>query len=131
MSKNLDAVRGSYEASAAGDVNGLLSLLAPDARWTEMAGSPYAGTYTGAEEILTGVFQRLGDEWEDFQAVPEQYVDGHDTIAVVGTYTGTHRATGRRLAARFVHVWWCEDGVATRFEQFADTALLQEAPRAR
>ncbi|ACZ90206.1 nuclear transport factor 2 family protein [Streptosporangium roseum] len=129
MSKNLDAVRGSYEASAAGDVGGLLRLLAPDARWTEMAGSPYGGTYVGPEGVLDGVFQRLGTEWDDYRAVPEEYVDGGDTVVVIGNYSGTYLATGKHMVIRFVHVWKCEDGVATRFEQFTDTALLQETVR--
>ncbi|MGW3365108.1 nuclear transport factor 2 family protein [Streptosporangium canum] len=126
MSKNLDAVRGSYGASAAGDVGGLLRLLAQDARWTEMAGFPYGGTYVGPEGVLDGVFQRLGTEWDDYRAVPEEYVDGGDTIVVIGDYSGTYLATGKHMTVRFVHVWKCEDGVAKRFEQFTDTALVQE-----
>ncbi|MFI6603310.1 hypothetical protein ACIBHX_44345 [Nonomuraea sp. NPDC050536] len=50
-------------------------------------------------------------------------VDGGDVIVVVGTY----RATGRYMRARFAHVWHLEDGVARRFEQFTDTALVREA----
>ncbi|GII63771.1 ketosteroid isomerase [Sphaerisporangium krabiense] len=127
MSKNLDAVRGSYEASAAGDVDGLLRLLAPDARWTEMAGFPYGGTYVGPDGVKSEVFSRLGSEWDDYQAVPEQYVDGGDVIVVIGNYRATYRATGKYMDVRFVHVWHCEDGVAKRFEQFTDTALVQQA----
>ncbi|NRQ31143.1 nuclear transport factor 2 family protein [Nonomuraea sp. NN258] len=127
MSDNLDAVRASYEASAAGDVKGILAPLGPQARWTEMAGFPYAGTYVGPEEIFSGVFARLGGEWDGYQAEPEEYVDGGDVIVVIGTYSGTYRATGKHMTARFTHVWHLENGVATRFEQFTDTALVREA----
>ncbi len=129
MSKNLDAVRASYESSAAGDINGILALLAPDAEWTEMAGFPYAGTYVGPDNVLANVFARLGSEWDNYQAVPEAYVDGGDTIVVYGNYRGTYLATGKYMDVRFTHVWQCEDGVAKRFEQFTDTALVQEAMR--
>ncbi|MEV8639439.1 nuclear transport factor 2 family protein [Streptosporangium sp. NPDC051023] len=130
MSKNLDAVRASYEASAAGDINGILALLGPDAEWTEMAGFPYAGTYVGPDNVLAKVFARLGGEWDDYQAVPEEYVDGGDTIVVVGNYRGTYLATGKYMDVRFTHVWHLEDGVAKSFEQFTDTALVQEALKA-
>ena len=130
MSKNLDAVRASYESSAAGDINGILSLLAPDAEWTEMAGFPYAGTYVGPDNVLAKVFGRLGSEWDNYQAVPEEYVDGGDTIVVVGNYRGTYLATGKYMDVRFTHVWHVEDGVAKRFEQFTDTALVQDALKA-
>ncbi|MEU6998549.1 nuclear transport factor 2 family protein [Nonomuraea sp. NPDC046570] len=127
MSTNLEAVRASYAASADGDVKGMVALLAPDARWTEMAGFPYAGTYVGAEEVLAGVFARLGGEWEGFAAEPEDFVDGGDTIVVIGDYSGTYRATGRHMTARFTHVWRLRDGVAVGFEQFTDTALVRDA----
>ncbi|MFF4416451.1 nuclear transport factor 2 family protein [Streptosporangium sp. NPDC001559] len=129
MSKNLDAVRASYEASAAGDINGILGLLGPDAAWTEMAGFPYAGTYIGPDEVRDKVFARLGGEWDDYQAVPEEYVDGGDTIVVIGNYRGTYLATGKYMDVRFTHVWHVKDGVATKFEQFTDTARVQEALR--
>ncbi|MFD9947745.1 nuclear transport factor 2 family protein [Nonomuraea sp. NPDC059023] len=125
--KNLDAVRESYAASARGDIEGILALLAPDARWTEMAGFPYAGTYVGREEVLKGVFSRLGGEWADYRADPEEYVDGGDTIVVIGFYSGVYRATGKAMRVRFTHVWKLRDGVAVSFEQFTDTALVAEA----
>ncbi|MFI9591720.1 nuclear transport factor 2 family protein [Nonomuraea sp. NPDC052265] len=127
MSDNLDAVRASYAASAAGDVNGIVSLLGPRARWTEMAGFPYAGTYVGPEQVLSEVFAKLGSEWDGYQAEPEEFVDGGDVVVVIGHYSGTYRATGKAMKVRFTHVWHLEDGVATRFEQFTDTALVREA----
>lgn len=124
MSRNLDAVRASYAASARGDIDGLVAVLAPDARWTEMAGFPYGGTYVGADDVVAGVFRRIGEEWDNYQAVPEQFVDGGDVIVVVGTYSGTYRATGRSMTARFTHVWHCEEGTAVAFEQFTDTLAV-------
>lgn len=127
MSTNLDAVRASYAASDSGDVKGIVGLLAPDAQWTEMAGFPYAGTYIGPQGVLEGVFARLGGEWDGYRADPEEFVDGGDVIVVIGTYSGTYRATGKHMRARFTHVWHLSDGVAHRFEQFTDTALVRDA----
>jgi ketosteroid isomerase-like protein len=37
-SSNVDIVRGTYEASARGDLDAFMAALAPDVSWTEMAG---------------------------------------------------------------------------------------------
>ncbi|MEV0587073.1 nuclear transport factor 2 family protein [Nonomuraea sp. NPDC050310] len=127
ITKNLLAVRESYAASARGDVAGVLAALAPDARWTEMAGFPCAGTYVGPDEVLKGVFARLGEEWEGFAAEPEEYVDAGDVIVVIGVYRGVYRATGKAMQARFTHVWKLYDGTVIGFEQFTDTLLVARA----
>jgi ketosteroid isomerase-like protein len=48
-----DVIRAHYAASARGDLDGMLAPLAADATWTEAAGFPYAGTYTGGSELTT------------------------------------------------------------------------------
>lgn len=48
-----------------------------------------------------------------------------DRVLVVGDYTG--QGEGGALHAQFAHVWTVRDDTATRFDQFADTALLRQA----
>ena len=69
MGANLDLIRATYEGSSS-EENGrnLLAALAPDATWTEAEGFPYAGTYVGAEAIISGVFRRLATEWTGYRA---------------------------------------------------------------
>ncbi len=126
-SQNVAVVRGAYDAFARGDVETVLEILDPGIRWTEAEGFPYAGTYEGPEAVLQGVFARLGSEWDGFQAVPEEFIDGGDTIVALGEYGGTYAETGRSFRAPFAHVWRLEDGKAVRFRQFTDTALVREA----
>jgi len=52
MTANKDIIRATYEGSAAEKVERLTAALAPDAQWTEAAGFPYAGTYTGPDAIF-------------------------------------------------------------------------------
>lgn len=120
-------MRASYEASARGDVDGILADLAPDAPWTEMDGFPCAGTYRGPAEVMRHVFRRLGEEWEGYQAVPDRYVDGGDAVVVIGHYSGTYRATGKSMRVRFAHVWTVRDGRIVAFEQFTDTLRVADA----
>ena len=57
---NLEIIRATYEGSSEENGRRLLAALAPDAIWTEAAGFPYAGTYTGPEQIVAGVFHKSG-----------------------------------------------------------------------
>lgn len=49
MPSNLDIIRSTYEGESAVNAKNLLDSLAPDVKWTEAAGFPYAGTYKGAD----------------------------------------------------------------------------------
>ena len=127
MSANLDLIRAVYAAFAAGDIAGVLSRFADDIEWNEAEGFAYAdgNPYVSGHAILSGVFARLGGEWDGFAAVPQEYLDAGDTIVVLGRYRGTYKATGRTLDAQMVHVWRVRGGKVASFQQYTDT--LQSA----
>ncbi len=127
MSSNLDKIRSAYDAFARGDVSAVLAVLAPTIRWTEAEGFPYGGTYSGPDAVLTGVFMRLGTEWEGFAAVPEEFVAQGDTVVALGQYSGIYKETGKRFSAPFAHVWSFQNGKVVRFRQHTDTAIVQKA----
>ena len=127
---NLDAVKSVYQGLAEGNIPSLLGSLSPDIVWTEAEGFPYAGTYHGPGSVLTEVFMRLGSEWDGFAAVPEEFIDGGDTIVVLGKYSGRYKATGKSFQANFAHVWKVQDGRAVRFIQYVDTLLVHRALQA-
>ena len=121
--ENVALVRSIYDAFAAGDIPGVVGRMSPDMVWNEAENFPYAdrNPYRGPEEILGGVFARLGADWEGFAAVPEEFLDAGDTVVVLGRYRGTCKATGRALDAQLAHVWRVADGKAVRFQQYTDT----------
>jgi ketosteroid isomerase-like protein len=123
MSNNLDLVRGLYAAFAAGDIPAVLGVMAPDIHWTEAEGGPYGGVSIGPEAVLQDVFMKLGGEWDGYAAVPAEFVDGGDTVVVLGEYSGTYKATGKGFRAPFAHVWKFRDGKAVSFHQHTDTAV--------
>jgi uncharacterized protein len=124
---NVDSVRAAYDAFARGDVPAVLSFLSPGISWTEAEGFPYAGTYSGPQAVLEGVFMRLGTEWEGFAAVPDEFIDGGDEVVALGKYSGTYKETGKSFRADFAHVWTIREGKAVRFLQYVDTAVVQRA----
>jgi ketosteroid isomerase-like protein len=127
LSTPLHTIQDHYAASAKGDLAGMLKPLSPEVEWTEMAGFPYAGTYVGPDAVRANVFERIGAEWIDYQAVPEHFVSDGQEVVAFGTYSGTYRASGKPMVARFVHHWTFADGVVVRFEQYVDTHLVVSA----
>lgn len=127
---NIDSIKQVYQAFAEGDVPTVLGALSPEIDWTEAEGFPYAGTYHGPRAVLEGVFMRLGSEWNGFAATPDEFIDGGDTVVVLGKYSGTYKKTGKSFQADFAHVWKMQDGKAIRFIQYVDTLLVHRALQA-
>jgi ketosteroid isomerase-like protein len=127
MSTPTEIIQAHYAASARKDLDGMVAHFAPDIEWTEMAGFPYAGTYRGVDAIREQVFERLGADWTDYHATPEQLLASGEHVIAFGTYTGTYTATGKPMRARFVHHWTLRDGQVVHFEQFTDTHVVREA----
>lgn len=124
---NIEIVAATYACGKAGDFAGFVKDFAPDVRWTEMQGGPYAGTYTGAEEIVRNVFTPMNKEWAPFACAPEKFYEDGDAVLMVGRYFGTNLRTGRAFEARVVHCWKLRDGKVVSFEQFTDTAQIAAA----
>jgi len=124
---NLKLVQSVYDAFGKGDIPTVLGSLSPEVQWTEAEGFPYGGTYVGPAAVLEGVFMRLGTEWEGFSAVPEEFIDGGETVVALGKYGGTYKATGKSFQANFAHVWKVREGQAVRFIQYVDTLVVHRA----
>ncbi|MET1113204.1 MAG: nuclear transport factor 2 family protein [Allosphingosinicella sp.] len=121
--QNVATIRAIYDAFAAGDIPGVVGRMSEDMVWNEAENFPYAdgNPYRGPAAILSGVFGRLGAEWDGFAALPEEFLDAGDTVVVLGRYRGACKATGRALDAQLAHVWRVADGKAVRFQQYTDT----------
>lgn len=115
-----------YAAFAAGDMDTVTGAMAPDIVWMEAEGNPYAdlNPYKGPDAVLTGLFARLGGEWDGFSVVPEEFVADGGRVIVFGRYHGVYKASGKTLDAPFVHSFTIMDGKIIAFQQYTDTAGL-------
>ena len=129
MSGNLEKIKRSYACSAAGDLPGILQDFSEEGVWTDMAGGPHSGRFTGPKEVLTHVFGGSIGDWDRFACVPEEYFEDVDrnVVVMVGHYEGIHRITRRSMWVRTAHLWRFEGGRIVSYEQFADTKLLWDA----
>ena len=127
---HVEIVQGIYDAFAAGDGGAVLATFSPDIIWNEAESNSLANgnPYVGPQAVAEGVFGRLGLEWETFTLTDQTlYGVGEDMVMATGRYQGTHAATGKTINAQHVHIWWFEDGMVTRFQQYVDTKQLADA----
>ena len=126
--ENVQIIQGVYEAFGRGDVPTVLGQMDQGIEWNEAENFIYAdrNPYVGPQAVLEGVFMRLGSEWEGFTVTPEEWLDAVDRIVVLGTYSGTHKATGRRVRAQFAHIWSVRESRVVRFQQYTDTKQFAE-----
>jgi ketosteroid isomerase-like protein len=124
----VDLVRRSYAAFERGDMDGVLGDLDPDIEWQQAQGLPHGGTYRGVAEVRRNIFDPLDQKWwNEFSAVPTEFLDADGEVVVLGRYRGTAKRTGKQLDVPFVHVWTVRGEKAVRFRQFLDTAGWIEA----
>lgn len=127
--ENMDIIKGLYDAFARGDIPAVLGGLDAHVDWREAEGFLYAdqNPYIGPGAVLSGVFARLGGEWEGFQAKPDSLLDGGEAVIAQGHYSGVYKATGRSVLAQFAHVWTLRGGKVVTFQQYTDTKQFSEA----
>jgi ketosteroid isomerase-like protein len=128
---SVDVVRSMYDAFAAGDVPAVVARMDPQVEWNEAENFPYADNnpYIGPDAVVEGVFARLGAEWDGWTLDINEYLDAGDTAVVTGRYRAAHKQTGNAINAQFVHVWKIRGGKVTSFQQYVDTAQVQQAMR--
>jgi hypothetical protein len=125
---NVEIVEGAYEAFNGGDMDALMGAIHEDVEWHELEGSNLGGTYHGHDEVAGNVFGPTAELYEGFQAVPDEFVDGGDTIVVLGSYQGTVTETGSSIdGIPFAHVLGVTDGRISSFTNYTDTQLFARA----
>jgi ketosteroid isomerase-like protein len=127
--ENVAIVRALYEAFGKGDIPGVLGKFDQKIEWREAENFIYAdrNPYIGPNAILEGVFLRFVSEWTDFTVSPDSIIDAGEQVVTLGTYSGTHKKTGKSVRAQMVHVWNMSDGKAVRFQQYTDTKQFADA----
>jgi hypothetical protein len=128
MNTAVNPIRHFYDALAAGDVPRVLSLLAAELEWTEAERFPYyGGTWRTPQAVLEGLFMRINQDWERFEARPDGFVAEGDQVVSFGAYAGKHKRSGRLMNSPFAHHWTVRGGKITGFVQYTDTAKVLEA----
>jgi len=131
---NVRLMKGLYDAFGRGEIPTVLGAMSPDIHWYQAEGNPYRPSgeaWVGPDAVLNGLFMRLGAEWDGFTVHPKTFHDAGNSVIVEARYTGKFKATGKSMDTQVCHVWDVKDGKVTRFQQYLDTAKVQDVMNAR
>jgi len=131
---NVSLLKSLYDAFGRGDIPTVLGAMSPGINWYQAESNPYMPSgkpWVGPDAVLNNLFMKLGAEWDGFAVHPKSFHDAGNSVIVEARYTGKYKATGKSMDTQVCHVWDIRDGKATRFQQYVDTAKLQDVMGAR
>lgn len=131
---HVSLVQDLYAAFGRGDVPAVLGAFAANIEWREAEGSPYQPSgkaWVGPDSVLQNLFMRMGGDWESYTAQIQRFHDAGESVVVEGRYAGKHKQSGKILDCQFCHVWRIRDGKVASFQQYTDTARMQDVMNAR
>lgn len=128
MDENRTIVQKAYEDFAKGDVAAVLAVLDENVQWFEAEGNPWwqGGPATGPQQVVEQVFMRVPQDFDGFAITVNRIIGLGDTVIMEGRYAGAGKGSGRPLDAQVAHVWDLRDGKVVRFQQYVNTAHLQQ-----
>ena len=124
--QNVNTMRTAYEAFNRGDVPAVLEAFDPQIEWHEPGGGRAPqGTFSGAQSVANDVFTTIPENFDEFEAQPDGFIDAGEHLVVVGTFRGKSKA-GRQMQARYAHVWRMRNGKAFSFQNHVEAAPWAE-----
>ncbi len=123
--ENVEIVRRGFEAYQRGDIPAMLESAAPD-QITYRA-EPDGATFHGPDGLLQAIAEWVED-FEEFTATPEEYIDANDHQVVVRVHQkAVGSQSGAPIEADFWFVHTLSDGKITRLDMLASKAQAFEA----
>lgn len=124
------AAEAEYLA-AGGPGEASFALLAPffaaDVELHQAAALPYGGTWRG-HDGLARFFRRMGEVWEAFDMVEQEFLATGETAVVLTRVRARARATGREIAFPVLQTITVKDGRIAEVRPFYwDTTAIAEA----
>jgi uncharacterized protein len=125
---NVEVVEQFEHAFVRGDMDHVISLLAPDIVVHEAPSLPYPGDHRGIDGFLklAEAFNRV---WELKSPLDLAFLDtGEDKVVVLVKFDAEARATGKPLTLRLVEVYTVQGGkIADLDVYYRDTVAIVEA----
>lgn len=131
---NVNLLTSLYDAFGRADVPTVLAAMSPEIQWHEAESNPDMASgeaWVGPDAVLKNLFMKLGAEWDGFSVHPKSFHGAGDSVIVEVRYSDTYKATGKSMDTQACHVWDVKGGKVTRFQQYVDTAKLQDVMGAR
>jgi len=126
--ENVDVVRDSFDAFAAGGLDAMADFWSADINWRALEGAVDDVGEIQGPEALRRYFQDWIDTFDNISAVPEELVDVDDArVAAVLHVRGSAKASGVETELRYAVLCTVRDGKITRGREYTDRTEALEA----
>ena len=117
----IEAIRDAYAALNRNDIDGFVSLFAPDIERIEMLGFPQPGTYRGIEAVRSHVIKGR-ETWAEGGCEPQRFIVAGDRIVVVVHVRVRLKDEPEWREGDVWDAYAFRDGKATHFHSFISEA---------
>jgi ketosteroid isomerase-like protein len=118
--EDVQTLQKAYAAFNRADIPAVMEAMHSEIRWTEPGGGRApAGTFNGPDSVANDVFATVPENFEQFRADAEEWIDAVNYLAVAGHFHGSSKS-GAAVDVPFVHLWTMREGKAASFENVVD-----------
>ena len=122
--ENVELVREVYEGWSRGDFS-QIEAFDPEIDF-EMVDWPHQTRARGIEAMWR-TWRATLNAWDDFRALPTEYVDCGRNVLVLNRIQGSGKESGAGVSADTATVWTVEAGRVVRLALYWDTSAAREA----
>lgn len=123
---NEELIKKFYVAFKNKDMKIINQVCDESIEWNTLKGMPHGGKYVGLKAIFEDYFPNMLSNFEEFHAIPDQYLESKDHVTVIGRYQGISKI-GKKFDVPFSHVYLVQENKIKQFRQYTDTKTIQES----
>lgn len=123
---NEELIKKFYMAFKNKDMKIINQVCDESIEWNTLKGMPHGGKYVGLKAIFEDYFPNMLSNFEEFHAIPDQYLESKDHVTVIGRYQGISKI-GKKFDVPFSHVYLVQENKIKQFRQYTDTKTIQES----
>jgi ketosteroid isomerase-like protein len=123
---NEELIRKFYDAFKNKDMGVIDQLCDEKIEWNTLKGMPNGGKYVGLKAIFEDYFPKMLSNFDEFHAIPQEYLESKDHVIVIGRYQGVSKRD-KKFDVPFSHIYEIKNNKILKFRQFTDTKTLQES----
>ena len=124
--ESVELVQAAYDAYFSGDMERLLSLVAPDVVVEQPRDQADFRVYEGHEGLMQAVTEWTG-EWDDYRVEILRVADADPHVLVTVRQHGRGKASGVEVESVFTFVHTVESGRVTSWRMFTSEAEARDA----
>lgn len=123
---NVELIKKFYHAFKNMDMKTIHQLCDEQLEWNTLKGMPHGGKYVGIKAIFEDYFPNMLSNFEEFHAIPEEFLESKENVVVIGRYQGVSKK-GKIFNVPFSHIYELNENKIVKFRQYTDTEKIHES----